>query len=163
MSKDNRHRDSKDNHKESRSSTGGHGLHLHLPSKKTSRSHSAGRVSPISFLTGHHRKQGQGNNGHSGNGNGSGGNGNGSGAGGLEYGDRGRERDSGEPRRSSSGNMAARNNSGGGGGGGSGGNLSRRTSSNPSSSQASPNSSPKSSRKGSFGVAQAPQVSYYVQ
>lgn len=46
---------SKENSKESK----GHGLHLHLP-RKPGRSHSAGRVSPISFFTSHKKSS----NGH---------------------------------------------------------------------------------------------------
>ena len=59
---------SKENSKESK----GHGLHLHLP-RKPGRSHSAGRVSPISFFTSHKKSS----NGHAAakaeNGNGNGG------------------------------------------------------------------------------------------
>ena len=51
-----------------------HGIHLHLP-KKPGRSLSAGRVSPISFFTGHRKstggQNGNGHTGHNGNGNGS--------------------------------------------------------------------------------------------
>ena len=68
---------SKESPKDNSTSHGkGHGIHLHLP--KPGRSLSAGRVSPISFFTGHRKSS----NGHvkAENGNGNGGrNGNGSG------------------------------------------------------------------------------------
>lgn len=60
--------------KESSKESKGHGMHLHLPKKKPGRSHSAGRVSPISFITGHRKssngRSDNGNGGHNGNGNG---------------------------------------------------------------------------------------------
>ncbi len=142
MSKEH-NKESKDHHKESKSSLG-HGLHLHLPSKKTGRSQSSGRISPISFLTGHRKHSAHNNNGHSGNGNGA--SGNGSGGTGTDYGDGG---GGGEPRRSSSGSATSRYSNGGGTGSGS---LGRKTLSNPPSSHVSPMSSPKASRKGSSTV-----------
>lgn len=67
---------SKENSKDGGQSKG-RGLHLHLP-RKPGRSHSAGRVSPISFFTGHKRssngqttiKVDNGNGNENGNGNG---------------------------------------------------------------------------------------------
>ena len=134
---------SKEVQKESKSH--GHGIHLHLPSRKQARSLSVGRVSPISFLSGNRKSNNDHSRSNSGNGNS--GNGNGGNADTASDGNGVR---AGAVLRSTTGNGELE----GRGGRGAAGYLS-----NPPSSHTSPSTSPMQQKKNSVVSLQPNQVS----